>query len=541
MFSTVANALHGGWIERTLTPVRGLFKFCGTDILMENKGGQFYIATFEPSTVSKKTLQGAPLSYDFRMKIKSCSALAINRGKNRFHIVVGYKAPDDLFCITADCNEKEWRLDRFLGNIKTPTKLLRADDQRLRENKFFHVEVQVRGNVLAVMVNGENIFDSVQTVDTGDLMGQVGVMCMRCKTIFKDVDLQIDGSRQSSAETVSLPSMNGNNDAGGNSSNDEHKMLPRSSGYPKTVTRKTATCATEPSNDPLRASILKDLLENVQETKWADLVGLQKAKRTLKEAVILPALRPDLFKGLRQPPRGVLLFGPPGTGKTMLAKCVASESKATFFSISASSVTSKFHGEGEKLVRALFDAARELQPSVIFVDEIDSLLSSRKTNEHDAVRRLKTEFLVQLDGVRSNRDMDKVLIMGATNRPYDLDDAVLRRLEKRIYIPLPGLAEREELIRVHRESQSFELADEEIREIGKRTDGFSCCDLVGLAREAAFGPLRDLGDDDLMTMKASDVRPVNAKDFSEALEHVRSSVSVGTIEHFEKFNLEFGS
>ena len=87
-----------------------------------------------------------------------------------------------------------------------------------------------------------------------------------------------------------------------------------------------------------------------------------------------------------------------------------------------------------------------------------------------------------------------------------------------------GLAEREELIRVHRESQSFELADEEIREIGKRTDGFSCCDLVGLAREAAFGPLRDLGDDDLMTMKASDVRPVNAKDFSEALEHVRSSV-----------------
>ena len=106
------------------TIVRGLFKFCGTDILMENKGGQFYIATFEPSTVSKKTLQGAPLSYDFRMKIKSCSALAINRGKNRFHIVVGYKAPDDLFCITADCNEKEWRLD-----VCTPHSILSPSDR----------------------------------------------------------------------------------------------------------------------------------------------------------------------------------------------------------------------------------------------------------------------------------------------------------------------------------------------------------------------------------------------------------------------------
>ena len=133
--------------------------------------------------------------------------------------------------------------------------------------------------------------------------------------------------------------------------------------------------------------------------KWNEIAGLEKAKQTLQEAVILPALRPDLFQGLRAPPRGVLLFGPPGTGKTMLAKCVATESHANFFNISASSLTSKWHGEGEKLVRKLFDIARKMQPSVIFIDEIDSLLSSRRENEHDAVRRLKTEFLVHLDGL----------------------------------------------------------------------------------------------------------------------------------------------
>ncbi|KAJ1547856.1 hypothetical protein HK096_010321 [Nowakowskiella sp. JEL0078] len=180
--------------------------------------------------------------------------------------------------------------------------------------------------------------------------------------------------------------------------------------------------------DPAMAKqILDEILIKKPTVSWEDIAGLELAKRSLHEIVVLPSLRPELFTGLRAPAKGLLLFGPPGTGKTMLAKAVATESKATFFSISASSFTTKFFGDGEKMVRALFACARQLQPSVIFIDceimfatdEIDSIMQSRSSSEHEASRRLKTEFLLQFDGV-SGASSERVLVMAATNRPADL-------------------------------------------------------------------------------------------------------------------------
>ena len=162
--------------------------------------------------------------------------------------------------------------------------------------------------------------------------------------------------------------------------------------------------------------------------KWEDVIGMEKVKRVLAESAIYPMLRPDLFHGLRTPPKGILLFGPPGNGKTMLAKALAHACRSTFFSLSASSLTSKWVGEGEKLVRALFVAARALQPSVIFLDEADALLTERgKGGEGDAARRIKTEFLVQIDGMGTSEE-ERILVLAATNKPMDLDQAVLRRM-----------------------------------------------------------------------------------------------------------------
>merc|ERR1712226_731576 len=197
--------------------------------------------------------------------------------------------------------------------------------------------------------------------------------------------------------------------------------------------------------------------------KWTDVAGLDQAKEALKEAVILPTKFPHLFKGKRKPWRGILLYGPPGTGKSYLAKAVATEAdNSTFLSISSSDLVSKWLGESEKLVKNLFQMARENKPSIIFIDEIDSLVSSRSDNESEAARRIKTEFLVQMQGV--GVDNDGVLgqtylwtiyiltinsVLGATNIPWVLDSAIRRRFERRIYIPLPEGPARESLFRHH--------------------------------------------------------------------------------------------
>ncbi|XP_020588987.1 spastin [Phalaenopsis equestris] len=273
--------------------------------------------------------------------------------------------------------------------------------------------------------------------------------------------------------------------------------------------------------------------------KWDDVAGLDKAKQTLLEMVILPTKRRDLFTGLRKPPRGLLLFGPPGNGKTMLAKAVASESKATFFNVSASSLTSKWVGEAEKLVRTLFMVAVSKQPSVIFMDEIDSLLSTRLTNENDASRRLKSEFLVQFDGVTSNQS-DLVIVIGATNKPQELDDAVLRRLVKRIYIPLPDQSVRRLLFKNKLKGQAFSLPDGDLDRLVRETEGYSGSDLQALCEEAAMMPIRELGSK-ILTVQANQVRPLRYEDLKKAMDVIRPSLQKSRWEELEQWNIEFGS
>ncbi|KAJ1426787.1 P-loop containing nucleoside triphosphate hydrolase [Sesbania bispinosa] len=243
------------------------------------------------------------------------------------------------------------------------------------------------------------------------------------------------------------------------------------------------------------------IVDRSPSVRWDDVAGLEKAKQALMEMVILPAKRRDLFTGLRRPARGLLLFGPPGNGKTMLAKAVASESEATFFNVSAASLTSKWVGEGEKLVRTLFMVAISRQPSVIFIDEIDSIMSTRLANENDASRRLKSEFLIQFDGVTSNPD-DIVIVIGATNKPQELDDAVLRRLVKRIYIPLPDENVRKLLLKNKLKGQAFSLPNRDLEMLVKETEGYSGSDLQALCEEAAMMPIRELGSN-ILTVKAN--------------------------------------
>jgi vacuolar protein-sorting-associated protein 4 len=167
------------------------------------------------------------------------------------------------------------------------------------------------------------------------------------------------------------------------------------------------------------------------------VAGLENAKKSLQEAVILPMRFPEIFTGARKPWMGILLYGPPGTGKTFLAKACATEADGTFFSVSSSDLISKFVGESERLIKQLFAMARERKPSIIFIDEIDSMCGTRDGNESEASRRVKTEFLVQMQGVGNNND--GVLVLGATNLPWALDPAIRRRFEKRVYIPLPDI------------------------------------------------------------------------------------------------------
>lgn len=285
---------------------------------------------------------------------------------------------------------------------------------------------------------------------------------------------------------------------------------------------------------------------------FADIGALDEIKESLQELVMLPLRRPDLFEGgLLKPCRGILLFGPPGTGKTMMAKAIANEAGASFINVSMSTITSKWFGEDEKNVRALFTLAAKVAPTIIFIDEVDSMLGQRnRTGEHEAMRKIKNEFMTHWDGLLS-KPGERILVLAATNRPFDLDEAIIRRFERRIMVGLPSVENREKILKT---LLTKEKVDEglDLKELARMTEGYTGSDLKNLCITAAYRPVRELiqqerlkaqkkksiaerGSEDASTRydkkeRAITIRPLNMEDFKEAKNQVAASfASEGSI------------
>ncbi|KAM0884742.1 hypothetical protein ACQ4PT_030789 [Festuca glaucescens] len=280
--------------------------------------------------------------------------------------------------------------------------------------------------------------------------------------------------------------------------------------------------------------------------KFEDIGALEDVKKTLDELVTLPMRRPELFSrgNLLRPCKGILLFGPPGTGKTLLAKALATEAGANFISITGSNLTSKWFGDAEKLTKALFSFASRLAPVIIFVDEVDSLLGARGgAMEHEATRRMRNEFMAAWDGLRS-KENQRILILGATNRPFDLDDAVIRRLPRRIYVDLPDAQNRMKILKILLAKENIE-SEFGFDELANATEGYSGSDLKNLCIAAAYRPVHELLEEENKGAAGStktSLRSLKLDDFIQAKAKVSPSVSFDatSMNELRKWNEQYG-
>ncbi|PLB40831.1 AAA family ATPase VPS4 [Aspergillus candidus] len=326
--------------------------------------------------------------------------------------------------------------------------------------------------------------------------------------------------------------------------------------------------AEDADSKKLRSALAGAILTDKPNVQWEDVAGLEGAKEALKEAVILPIKFPNLFTGKRQPWKGILLYGPPGTGKSYLAKAVATEANSTFFSVSSSDLVSKWMGESERLVKQLFNMARESKPAIIFIDEVDALCGPRGEGESEASRRIKTELLVQMDGV--GKDSKGVLILGATNIPWQLDAAIRRRFQRRVHISLPDINARMKMFMLAVGSTPCEMTQADYRRLAEMSEGYSGSDISIAVQDALMQPIRKIqsathykkvlvdnaekltpcspGDEGAMEMNWTAVDgdqllepPLVLKDFIKAVRNSRPTVSGDDLKKNEEWTKEFGS
>jgi len=279
------------------------------------------------------------------------------------------------------------------------------------------------------------------------------------------------------------------------------------------------------------------IMKDLPNVTWDDIVGLEDAKRAIREAIVYPSLRPDLFPlGW---PRGILLFGPPGCGKTLLAAAVANEIKAKFIPVDAASIMSKWLGEAEQNVARLFNVARreaKFSPVIIFIDELDSLMGVRRF-EVGGETRVRNQFLKEMDGIIDKKNPIKVYVVGATNKPWDLDQPFIRRFQKRIYVPPPNYKQRLETFGLY--TKLLKLApDVDLDELARLTEGFSGSDIMDVCQSVQLKVNSEIFEKFTDYTKA-EPRPITMKDFLEVLEKRKPSISKESLLQYEKWFNDF--
>ncbi|MCD6466051.1 ATP-binding protein [Candidatus Bathyarchaeota archaeon] len=295
--------------------------------------------------------------------------------------------------------------------------------------------------------------------------------------------------------------------------------------------------AAEDVSDGGKSSFEDLIIREPPKVSWDEIVGLEDAKRAIREAIVYPSLRPDLFPlGW---PRGILLFGPPGCGKTLLAAAVANEIKAKFMQVDAASIMSKWLGEAEQNVAKLFSSARKeakFSPVIIFIDELDSLMGVRRF-EVGGETRVRNQFLKEMDGIIDKKNPIRVYVIGATNKPWDLDYAFIRRFQKRIYVPPPNYSQRLGMFRLYTKPLKI-ASDVDLKELARLTEGFSGSDIMDICQSVQLKVVSEAFEKNEDYSKA-DPRPINMKDFLEILKKRKPSIPKGSLIQYEKWFNEF--
>ena len=353
-----------------------------------------------------------------------------------------------------------------------------------------------------------------------------------------------------------------NNNNNNNNNNDDQSEEPAD---------EAGAAGSSNETDRMREELEKTIFHrSPQLQEWNEVVGMDSAKASLEEA-LMPQRYPQFFQdGGLEPWTGILLYGPPGTGKTLLARAVASHSKMNFITVSSTDIVSKWVGDSEKLVRCTFEIARKHAPCVIFIDEVDSLCSTRSDSDNDSSRRIKNEFLTQLDGVLRESN-EGVVFLGATNRPWDLDVAMRRRFDKRILVDLPGASARGQMFAIKMHRISHNLEDEDFLRLGEMTKGHTGSDIRNVVKDAAYEPVREvlnaryfravfMGEDQpelftpcrpddpgAMEVRAKDLdpqmimaRPCTMSDFEAAMQRSKPSLGEVDMSKFHEWTEQYG-